>query len=216
MTNCIAQWLTSPDWRPTIDVPQPAGTPHNPYNEPLQPHILNMVRQAIVEQTRNGWLNLIHGFQSKQWKTLALTHMQDSSNPEDPSKGSWRLGTVVQRINAFIKLMWQAWNNALHKNDKSEERHYQSLKSAVIHHFSNQSHLLAAQDWHYCNGTLILATLVNSGLLCSSINATWPTMSSPKSHHSSHNHTYHWQKVQPCKPETKWPTPLKYQLHVCL
>ena len=110
-----------------------------------------------------------------------MTHMQDSSNPENPSEESRRLGTVLQWINAFIKLMWQGQNNALHKNDKTEERRYQSLKSSMIHHFFNQPHLLAAQDRHYCNGTFIQllrqwlsitsATLVNAGLLRSSINA---------------------------------------------
>lgn len=155
MTDCLIQWLSSPTITPTIDAHMTTPS-NNPYDQnQLSPHMMEILQSAITEQSQIGWLNMIRGFQSKQWRNLASTHMRDDSVPKQHTDGNQRISTVLQRINSFVKSIWQGRNDALHKSDKADDRLYQSLESAEIRHYFMQPHLLAAQDRHYCTGTLL-------------------------------------------------------------
>ena len=155
MTDCLIQWLLWPTITPTIDTHMTTPS-NNPYDQnQLSPHMMEILQSAITEQSQIGWLIMIRGFQSKQWRNLASTHMRDDSVPKQHTDGNQRISTVLQRINSFVKSIWQGRNDALHKSDKADDRLYQSLDSAEIRHYFMQPHLLATQDCHYCTGTLL-------------------------------------------------------------
>jgi hypothetical protein len=145
MTDCIEQWLMEPDKQPGLEF----STQH------LQPHMITILQEALAEQQSIGWLNAIRGFLSKKWKLLASTNMDNAHAPVNTQDGTRRLGTVIQRIQAFVRLKWEGRNNALHKHNHCDAEKFRSLEAAEIRHYHTQPHLLPVGDQHYCNGPLL-------------------------------------------------------------
>ena len=150
ISDCLQQWLKAPERVPT-------QRNNNPYSNLFLPsHMQVILAKAIIEQSAIGWANLLRGYLSSQWKTLASSHMLNSemaaSNKTD---GCRRLGTVLQRIQGFLNQLWQGRNDVLHKHDTGNERKFQSIEAAEIRHFYTQPHLLPARDQHYCDCSLL-------------------------------------------------------------
>jgi hypothetical protein len=61
-----------------------------------------------------------------------------------------RLGTIIQRVQGYIQLMWKGRHQALHKCNKDDENKFLTLESAEIQRYFHQPHLLSVQDQHYC------------------------------------------------------------------
>jgi hypothetical protein len=120
------------------------------HREIIQPHMMLILNSAIQEQTAIGWINFFRGYLSKKRSSLASSHMINPLDTPQSCKGKRRIGTVLQRIQAFLRLIWTGQNEALHRNDHEDEIQiqYQSLEAAKIRHFFIQQHLLAAQDQH--------------------------------------------------------------------
>ena len=153
MTDCIEQWLTEPHRNPGIDFP--TNPKLYPYTDHLEPHMITILQDALDEQHRIGWINAIRGFLSKKWKLLASTHMDNKNAPANTQDGTRRIGTIIQRIEAFVKTKWEGRNNALHKHSHDEVEKFRTLEAAEIRHFHTQPHLLPVGDQHYCNGPLV-------------------------------------------------------------
>jgi hypothetical protein len=68
---------------------------------------------------------------------------------------SRRIGTVIQRIQAFVRTKWEGRNTALHKYDLYDVEKFRTLEAAEIRHYHTQPHLLQLGDQHLCSGSLI-------------------------------------------------------------
>ncbi len=58
------------------------------YNTILKPHMIEILNDAIRDQTKIGWLNLFRGYFAKKWRHLASTNMLDSTAVSQPSEGN--------------------------------------------------------------------------------------------------------------------------------
>ena len=157
-TDCVEQWLLDPTKTPSSQ--STANMVLTNHSEILQPHMVTILQEAIREQTAIGWLHVFHGYVAKKWRTLASSHMINPLATPQTSDGNRRMGTVLQRIQAFLSLIWTGRNEALHRNDHDDVRRFQSLEAAEIRHYFSQPHLLAVQDQHYCSGPIL--TLLRS------------------------------------------------------
>jgi hypothetical protein len=153
MTDCIEQWLHNPTGTPSAnDVACPTLAP---YDTLLPNHMMDTLREAITEQTEIGWENLFRGFISSKWRDMASQHMLNPEATPNKADGNLRSGTIIQRLQGYIQLIWKGRNDALHKCNKDDETKFLSLESAEIRHYFKQPHLLPVQDQHYCQGNVL-------------------------------------------------------------
>jgi len=126
-TDCVVQWLRDPTHTPSSS--STASVVLSLHREIIQPHMVLILNSAIQEQTAIGWLNLFRGYLSKQWTVLASSHMINPLSTPQPCecKRGRCIGTVLQRIQAFLSSTWTGRNEALHRNDHDDEKQYQSL-----------------------------------------------------------------------------------------
>ena len=153
MTDCIEQWLHNPQAPPLSTEVACPTLPQ--YNTLLPNHMMATLRAAISEQTDIGWVNLFRGYFSTKWRVLASTNMTHPDAPMSKQDGNRRSGTIIQRVQGYIQLMWKGRNDALHKCDKDDANKFLSLESAEIRHYFQQPHLLPVQDRHYCQGNIL-------------------------------------------------------------
>ena len=113
------------------------------------------LREAINEQSAIGWENLLRGYFSSKWRDLASQNMMNPDATTNKADGNRRAGTIIQRIQGYIKFLWKGRNDALHKCNKFNETKFLSLESAEIRHYFNQPHLIPVQDQHYCQGNIL-------------------------------------------------------------
>jgi hypothetical protein len=153
MTDCIEQWLLDSSADPSTS--SPISPTLDPYTDHMKVHMMRILTEALEEQQRIGWLNAIRGFLSKKWRVLASTHMDNIEASVNPQDGSRRIGTVIQRIQAFVRTKWEGRNTALHKHDLYDVEKFRTLEAAEIRHYHTQPHLLQVGDQHLCSGSLI-------------------------------------------------------------
>jgi hypothetical protein len=152
-TDCLEQWLLDPESQPCISAAVSPTTVLN--TQPIPLHMLQMIQTALTKQSAIGWMNIFRGFFSTKWLEIASSHMISPEAAPQNSEGHRRLGTILQRIQGYIKLVWAGRNDALHRTDSETVDKYRSLEAAKIRHYFNQPHLLAIQDQHYCQGQVI-------------------------------------------------------------
>ena len=153
MTDCIKQWLLDPNQYPSVM--SPVNPNLDPYTNHVGIHMMAILQAALEEQHGIGWLNAIRGFLSKKWQLLASTHTDNINAPANIQDGRRRIGTIIQRIQAFVRSKWEGRNNALHKHNQSDVEKFRTLEAAEIRHYHSQPHLLPVGDQHYCSSSLI-------------------------------------------------------------
>jgi hypothetical protein len=153
LTDCIEQWVINPARIPSI-----ANILSNPTvseQDPLPPHFVAMLQVAIQEQTVIGWVALLQGYISKQWRQMASSHMLNAEAPAQPMDGRRRLDVILHRVQGYVLNIWKGRNEMLHRKDQYDEQRFLSNEAAEIRHYFSQPHLLPVQDQHYCTGQVI-------------------------------------------------------------
>jgi hypothetical protein len=153
MTDCIEQWRMDPNKYRGINTPTNPNL--EPYTNHFKTHMMTILQEALEEQHSIGWLNASRGFLSKKWKLFVSTHMENLNAPVNNQDGSRRIGSIVQRIQAFVRIQWEGRNSALHKHNHSDVENFRTLEAAEIRHFHTQPHLLPVGDQHYCSRSLV-------------------------------------------------------------
>jgi hypothetical protein len=133
LTDCIEQWIYEPTSTPSLDSVSTPTLEH--YNKLLPPHMMEGLHAAIQEQNAIGWMNLFQGYFSTKWRQLASTHTINPEAALQKEDGQRRMGTVLQRVQGYIRLLWTGRNEALHTNDKYDETKFSSLEAAEIRHY---------------------------------------------------------------------------------
>ena len=103
---------------------------------------MDILLHALQEQHQIGWLNALRGFFSLKWQLLASTHMTNPNAPAQQQEGRRRIGTIIHRIQAFVRAKWDGRNSALHRSDQYEAEKCRTLEEAEIRHYHTQPHLL--------------------------------------------------------------------------
>ena len=153
MTECVEQWLQDPTQSPSGSS---TASQHRIINDRSLPgHTICTLHEALKEQDTIGWINMFRGFISLKWQQLASTNMVNAQAPLQPDDGRRRLGTILQRIQGFLKTIWIGRNEKLHGRQQDDISLFQTLEAAEIRHYHNQPHLLDVQDQHYCTVSLI-------------------------------------------------------------
>ena len=154
MTDCIEQWIYDPTKTPSIDDSTNPAI-QNQKESMLPPHMESMMLEAIHEQNKLGWMNLLRGYISNKWIIIASSHMMNDEAHLQKSDGRRRLGVILQRIQLFVNTMWQGRNEMLHRRDKEDEAKFVSIEAAEIRHYFSQPHLLPVSTQHYCKGSVL-------------------------------------------------------------
>ena len=153
LTDCIEQWIYDPTSNPSMDSVSTPTLGH--YSKLLPTHMMEGLYEAIQEQNEIGWMNLFRGYFSTKWRQLASTHTTNPDAAQQNEDGRRRMGTVLQRVQSYIRTMWTGRNDVLHKSDKYDATKFSSLEAAEIRHYFHQPHLLSVQDRHYCQGQVL-------------------------------------------------------------
>jgi hypothetical protein len=136
MTDCIEQWICDPTKSPSSE--NSVNPTIHDRKEPLLPrHMETILNEAIQEQNKLGWMNLLRGYISNKWIILASSHMMNDDALLQKSEGRRRLGVILQRIQLFVNKMWIGRNEMLHRRIKTTR---QSLYRSKPQKFDIISH----------------------------------------------------------------------------
>jgi hypothetical protein len=118
---------------------------------------ITLINQAIQEQTEIGWMNILRGFLSTKWHTLASTHFADSKDTTTTNRhdGDRRVHKVIRAIYTLrTHALWLGRNDSLHKTADNIVSICHSSLDLEISQLHKEAGLLSAEDRFYCEQSL--------------------------------------------------------------
>jgi hypothetical protein len=145
--DILEQWLVNPEQNPSLD--------HrlNPFlrHECFPISYTNLVNEALQEQGKIGWLNMLRGFLTTKWRQLASTHIIDSPEGQDianRSDGCNRVHRALKLMHKLTNELWTGRNEVLHGANQAQDKHRLSLIDLEITKFHSEG------DQFYCETSL--------------------------------------------------------------
>jgi hypothetical protein len=151
--DILEQWLANPEQTPSLD--------HrlNPFlrHECFPISYIHLVNEALQEQGKIGWLNMLRGFLSIKWRQLASTYIIDATEGQDienRNDGSNRVHRALKVMHTLTNELWTGRNGALHGAKQEQDKHRLSLIDLEITKFHSEADLVLTDDRFYCETSL--------------------------------------------------------------
>jgi hypothetical protein len=133
--------------------------PYNPDISEYPPHLHSLITSALDSQAKIGWEQMMKGFLSTTWRTLASKDMFAEKPTHDDRQGESTIKTTMKGLAEHFSRLWEARNKVLHDTKDEEMCDVRSMEIAEIKYYFSRPHLLRFDDRHYCEGSL--AKLLN-------------------------------------------------------
>jgi ribonuclease HI len=157
LADIIDQWMSQPAVSPS---PIFCRNPKLHYTQ-FPSDYVDLIVQAIADQSEIGWLNLLRGYLAKSWCILASTYITSSkTSPLFRDDGQFRISRTLRFIHQFIIAVWRSRNEALHATAQANMHSIHNIVDSEIATLYNESAFLPAADQHYFN--ISLSTLLRS------------------------------------------------------
>jgi hypothetical protein len=151
--DLILQWLqhSNPDYIPNLESRVNPSLRFEKYPD----EYVQLIHQAIQEQTAIGWMNILRGFLSNQWHTLASTYFDNNGTSIiNRNDGERRVRQVIRAIYSCTHAMWLGRNDALHKTNEAMDDIRRSGIDLEISQYHKEADMLPMEDRFYCDQPL--------------------------------------------------------------
>jgi len=146
--DIVDQWLDDHITKPH---PNNCRDPTLLYDALHQDYI-QMIHEAIHDQEEIGWLNLLRGFLSKTWTTVASTYFQNSRVAiQTRDDGHHRISKAVRALHILTSKLWKGRNEILHQKTLAQEVNIRTTVDSEIVALQREPDKLPIHDQHYCN-----------------------------------------------------------------
>jgi hypothetical protein len=137
----IESFLTDPNTQPSIS---PTS---------FLPLYRAAITEALLNQEKIGWQNLLRGFFALSWLRLASIRPLDFDKP-DSKRGNFRISQSLSALHTYTRSIWLGRNDALHKTQDKDNAKIFTAESKEIRHYFADPLLIPAEDRHYVSQSL--------------------------------------------------------------